>query len=89
MFTTDLVDLVATTQGIPKTTARQSVKAVLDAIAELADHPEGLTLRGFGKFEFRSHKARTVHSKLTGQSYDVPAKRTLKFTAGSGMAREE
>jgi len=89
VFTTDLVDLVATTQGIPKTAARQSVKAVLDAIAELADYPEGLTLRGFGKFEFRGHKARTVHSKLTGQSYDVPAKRTLKFTAGSGMVREE
>lgn len=69
------------------------VKRVVDAIFDPADgvvakqlrKGEKVTLAGFGTFERRTHRARTVSSVFTGSSVRVKSRKLPGFRAGVSL----
>jgi len=82
----DLIAAVASDLGLSKAKATEAVDAVLSNIASLARGGR-LTIRGFGKFETRTYKARTVRSGVlgAGNSVEVPERTRIVFKAGKDL----
>ena len=67
-----------------------ALNAVLDAITEALHEGGTVTLTGFGTFEVREIKARTVRAvrgSQAGQLMSVPAHKRAAFRAGTELAR--
>lgn len=81
----DLVAAVSEQSGYSK----KDVEAFLDAQEAviqgwLGDHAE-LTLPGIGKLSVGERAARIGRNPRTGESVNIPAKKTVKFTAAKAL----
>lgn len=68
---------------------RSDVKAMFDALAELATSEVKqngeFTIPGFGKLKKTERKARDGRNPATGEVIRIPAKTTVKFSVGKSM----
>jgi len=80
-----LVALVKQTKMRP-TYVKRVVDAIFDpvdgVIAKQVKKGSKVTVAGFGTFDRRSHKGRTVSSTLTGTTVKIKARRLPGFRAG-------
>jgi DNA-binding protein HU-beta len=85
MTQTEIVNTLAESAGLNK----KDVKAVFDAIADLAvkevKKNGEFTLPGFGKLVKATRKAREGRNPATGDVIKIPAKTTVKFRLGKAM----
>ena len=81
----ELIGAVASSAGISKTQASESVEAVFGTISgELASGGE-VRLVGFGTFMVANRKATTGRNPRTGESIQIPASKRPKFTVGKAL----
>lgn len=82
----DLIDAIATKQGITKTKAGDMIKAVVDAIADnLATGDGKVVIQGFGTFEVKATKGKSGVSPGTGKPYTSAPSRRVGFKAGKEL----
>lgn len=81
----DLIDAVAASTGATKAVSGQAVDAVIEAITDAVARGDGVQLVGFGAFSQGKRAARTGRNPSTGATMDIPAAKTIKFTAGKAF----
>lgn len=80
-------DRMAAKAGISKTDAQKAYDAFLGVAKEYLVAGEKVSLLGFGTFSVQEKAARKARNPRTGEMLDVPAKKVLKFKAGSDIAK--
>ncbi|AEI37826.1 MAG: HU family DNA-binding protein [Zymomonas mobilis subsp. pomaceae] len=85
MNSNDLVDRIASGQGLTKTDAKKLVDAVFSTIVDAAVAGEEIALNGFGKFKVKHSAARKGHNPATLQEIEIPASNRLTFTSAKAV----
>jgi len=81
----DLVNHVATSAGLSKSSAGDAVEAVIGGISDTLASGGAVSLVGFGTFSVVDRSARTARNPRTGEAIYVAASRAPKFKAGKGL----
>jgi len=81
----ELVDAVASETGTSKSAAEETINAVLATISKEVAAGNAVQLIGFGTFGRGERAARSGRNPATGQTIEIAAARTVKFTAGKGF----
>ena len=81
----ELVEKVAKECGLGKATAEQVLAGVLGAITDAITAGEKVTLLGFGTFSVSERAAREGRNPQTGATMNIPAKKVVKFKAGTKL----
>jgi len=81
----ELVDAVATKTGDSKAATGEVIDAVIAAIVGELTKGEVVQLIGFGSFSTGARAARTGRNPATGVEIQIPAAKTVKFTAGKAF----
>lgn len=86
MNKTDLINAIAAETGLTKADAAKALNATTAAIANAVKAGDKVTLVGFGTFAPTERPARTGKNPRTGEALTIPAKKVVKFKAGSELA---
>lgn len=78
----DLVEKIAASTGITKTSATAAIDTLIDAITLALKKGDRVTLVGFGTFTVSQRKARNGRNPQTGGVIKIAARRVAKFTPG-------
>jgi len=81
----ELIDAVASDVGISKSAAADTIDAVLDAVSKVVAGGDSVQLIGFGTFATGERSARTGRNPQTGETIEIAAAKTVKFTAGKAF----
>ena len=81
----DLVAKVAQDCNLTKAAAEKALNSVLGAITDAVAAGEKATLIGFGTFSVSERAAREGRNPQTGKKIKIPAKKIVKFKAGSKL----
>ena len=81
----ELVDKVAKECELGKAAAEQVLASVLGAITDAITAGEKVALLGFGTFSVSERAAREGRNPQTGATISIPAKKVVKFKAGSNL----
>jgi DNA-binding protein HU-beta len=84
---TNLIELVTSDLGGPRSHAEKAVKAVLDAILEGVERDGSVTIAGFGSFERKHRAERSGRNPRTGESLVIPASSTVGFRPAAALKR--
>jgi len=82
MTKADLIAKVAELAQMKKSEAEKAVAACLDAIKEILQNDQKLTITGFGTFEVVQRKERKGRNPQTGEEMIIPATKVVKFKPG-------
>lgn len=85
MNTTELVEAVATAQGVTKTDAKKILDGFVEVIATAAAKGEEISINGFGKFKVKASPAREGRNPRTGEPMSIAASRKLGFTPAKAI----
>jgi integration host factor subunit beta len=85
MKKSELIEKLALRQGLPQRDAALSVDLILEAIADGLSRGERTEIRGFGAFDVHWRPEKIGRNPKTGESVQVPSKRTLRFKAGKEL----
>lgn len=85
MTKADLVEQIANEAEISKATAEKSIQALITSIKKTLKKGGKVTLVGFGTFSLSKRKARKGRNPKTGETIDIKASKTAKFTAGKSL----
>ena len=85
MNKTELIDKVAQESALSKSAAEQVVNSVFSAIAETMKTGDKVTLLGFGTSTVTERAAREGRNPQSGEKITIPAKKVVKFKAGSKL----
>jgi DNA-binding protein HU-beta len=86
MNKTELVAKIAEGAGMSKVDAKKALDATLEAIKGAVKKSEKVALVGFGTFSVAKRDARKGINPATGKTINIPAKKVVKFKAGSELA---
>lgn len=81
----ELIGAVSGRTFLPGKDAAKAVTAVLDIIAEQMKKGEPVSLPGFGCFAVKIRPARMGRNPRTGASIRIAARKTVRFTPGTGL----
>ncbi len=79
-----LIEVVAK-KTCTKKEAQMAVEALLEAIKNSLKKKESVTIAGFGTFKVKERKARTGRNPKTGETIQIPAKKTVGFRASKEL----
>ena len=79
----ELVEILATQNGLPKTTVNGVLDTLIDAIQNSVKKGDAVQLVGFGTFKATKRAARTGKNPATGAAIKIPASTVPKFVAGA------
>ncbi|MAW41016.1 MAG: DNA-binding protein HU [Phycisphaerae bacterium] len=79
MNKTDIIELVATEMDCSKVQAGKAVEAVIKSLREGILDDGGVTITGFGAFNIKKRKPRTVRNPSTGDPMTIPAQTVVDF----------
>ena len=85
MNKSEWVSAVAQRAELTKVDAKKALDAVLEAIGEELKNDGKVVLVGFGTFSVSERGARKGINPRTKEPIDIPAKKVVKFKAGSEM----
>ena len=85
MNKSELVKKVSEHAGITREQAEKSLNALLGTMEDALCKGEKVSLVGFGSFTTYERPARTGRNPKTGEKIPIPAKKVIKFKAGSGL----
>lgn len=78
----ELVEVVAKECEVSKACGEKAVNAVLDGIKGGVKKSKEVRLIGFGSFSVKARKARKGRNPQTGETINIKASKTVKFSAG-------
>lgn len=85
MNKTELIEAIATGADLSKADAKKALDACLKGISEALVKEEKVALVGFGTFSVSERPERTGINPKTKESISIPAKKVIKFKAGSEL----
>lgn len=86
MNKSDLINAMANSAKITKTQAQAALTAFLDNTSTALKKGDKVILVGFGTFSVSKRSARTGRNPQTGKEIKIPAKKVVKFKAGSELS---
>jgi len=81
-----LIDAIAAEAGLTKADAKKALDAFINATTSSLKSGDRVALVGFGSFAVSERSARTGRNPQTGKEITIPAKKVVKFKAGSELA---
>lgn len=70
---------LAETHNMNRQTAQEAVNAVVATLAQTLVDSHDIKLPGLGTFSLKERAGRTGRNPATGESLEIPAKRTVQF----------
>ncbi|MGQ9685397.1 MAG: HU family DNA-binding protein [Thiobacillaceae bacterium] len=86
MNKSDLITAVATKANASKVTTSAIIDAAMETITEALAKGESVQFVGFGTFSVQERKARTGRNPQTGKEMKIPAKKVVRFKAGTALS---
>ncbi|AGH57982.1 DNA-binding protein HU-beta [Rhodovulum phage RS1] len=77
----DIIERVAKTTDLPKTTVQTVLDAALESIDTATHNGHPVVFKGFGRFQVKERAARTGRNPRTGEPVEIAASRSLTFKA--------
>lgn len=87
MTKNELIEKVAKKANLTKRASRDSVDSTFGLIRDSLVRGEKVVITGFGTFLIRSRAARRGRNPQTGETIQIPNKKTPGFTAGKTIKR--
>jgi DNA-binding protein HU-beta len=81
----ELVDAVAAATGQSKAAASQAIDAFIGTVTKAVTKGDAVQLVGFGSFSTGARAARVGRNPSTGAEMQIPAAKTVRFTAGKAF----
>ncbi|WP_310035762.1 HU family DNA-binding protein [Paraburkholderia graminis] len=81
----ELVDAVAAATGQSKAAAADAIDAFVGTVTKAVTKGDAVQLIGFGSFSTGARAARVGRNPSTGAEMQIPAAKTVKFTAGKAF----
>jgi DNA-binding protein HU-beta len=81
----DLIDAMAKAAGVTKVQAQAGLDAFMSSTQSALKKGDKIILVGFGTFSVTKRAARKGRNPQTGKEINIPAKKVVKFKAGSGL----
>jgi DNA-binding protein HU-beta len=81
----ELIDAIAATTGESKAATGEALDAVIESITSAITKGDAVQLIGFGSFSVGARAARMGRNPATGAEIQIPAAKTVKFTAGKAF----
>ena len=81
----ELIDAVANQAGIAKSAAEETINAFLETVTKTVVKGDSIQLIGFGSFGTGARAARAGRNPKTGETLQIAASKTVKFTAGKAF----
>ncbi|AQH02719.1 DNA-binding protein [Burkholderia sp. KK1] len=81
----ELIDAVASQSGTSKTAAEEAINVVFETISKTVAAGDAVQLIGFGSFGTGERAARSGRNPQTGETIEIAAAKTVKFTAGKSF----
>ena len=85
MNKSELINALADKTQLSKKNAEKALNAFVDTINGALAKGEKVQLMGFGTFEIKERAARTGRKPSTGETIEIPAKKSPVFKAGKGL----
>ena len=85
MKKSDVIEKVAQAAGVSKPVAGRAVDAVYACMQEALVQEGRFTIVGFGSFAVKDASARTGRNPRTGETFEVPAKKRVAFSAAQAL----
>lgn len=85
MNSSDIIDRIASAQGLAKSDVKKVVDGFLAAIGEAAVMEDEVALAGFGKFKVKHSAARDGRNPSTGETITIAASKKLAFTPAKAL----
>lgn len=85
MNKSDLINAMAEKSGLSKADSKKALDAFVAAILEVLKEGDKVALVGFGTFSVAERGERTGVNPATKQTITIPAKKVVKFKAGSEL----
>ena len=86
MNKSELVSAVAQKSGLTKVDDKKALDSVLESIGEELKNDGRVVLVGFWSFSVTERSARKGINPRTKEPIDIPAKKVVKFKAGSELS---
>lgn len=87
MTKNELIEKVAKKANLTKRASADAVNNTFNLIREGLVRGEKMVITGFGTFLIRSRAARRGRNPQTGETIQIPSKKTPGFTAGKTLKR--
>jgi len=81
----DLIDAIVNEAKISKSSAEKALNTVIDSVGATLKKGDKVAVVGFGTFSVSQRKARKGRNPQTGKEIKIPAKKVVKFSAGSKL----
>lgn len=81
-----LIDAIAGDAGLTKADAKKALDSFIKSTSGALKKGDRVALVGFGSFSVAQRSARTGRNPQTGKEITIPAKKVVKFKAGSDLA---
>lgn len=88
MTKNELIEKVAKKSSLTKRAASDAVNSTFGLINDALVRGEKVVISGFGTFLIRSRAARRGRNPQTGETIQIPSKKTPGFTAGKTLKRK-
>jgi DNA-binding protein HU-beta len=82
----ELIDAIASEANLTKADAKKALDAFVNATTKALKKGDRVALVGFGSFSVSKRSARTGRNPQTGAPIQIPAKKVVKFKAGSDLS---
>jgi DNA-binding protein HU-beta len=86
MNKTELIDAMAADAGITKAAAKKALESFLGNVEGALKKGNRVSLVGFGSWSVSKRNAREGRNPSTGKTIKIPAKKVVKFKAGSELS---
>jgi DNA-binding protein HU-beta len=86
MNKTELVNAIAAESGLSKVDSKKALDALISSVSATLKSGDKVTLVGFGTFSVVLRSARTGINPSTQKPIQIPAKKVVKFKAGSELS---
>ncbi|MCF8370893.1 MAG: HU family DNA-binding protein [Bacteroidales bacterium] len=86
MNKSELIDAMAEQAELTKADAKKALDAFINATSGALKSGDRVALVGFGSFSVSERNARTGRNPQTGKEITIPAKKVVKFKAGSELS---
>ena len=80
-----MIAKIAEKSELNKKQAEAALAAFTDTVVEALKEGDKVQLMGFGTFEIKERAARTGRKPSTGETIEIPAKKSPIFKAGKGF----
>ena len=88
MTQVELVALLASKMGLPKSKAEEAFKSLCEIIKDDLKKDGTVKLPGIGTLKIQQRAARTGRNPRTGKTLQIPARKTAKFQISKPFADE-